>query len=1100
MSSNIVGQPLEPYVGEQIKKRQEIYGSGTPGNSRSIEEISYLNSRTAWVKLASGTSMNKKRLDLLKKNGNELVGSEEGLALAKNNVLFGGLSRQQGNKLVERSGITGADKAYGVGGTDFGFSPMPGIVDASINCLNNGSLKKATINIKAHNKNQFDIIDALYMRLGYTVLLEWGNDKYFTNPPNSSLTPIGPTLVESQFFDSKNNETSYVYWLPEIERLRKEKSGNYDALFGIVSNFNWTFETDGTYSIQVMLYTMGDVMESFKMKVPVPSKITTKDLKTPPQGQTSQPDTTSNSEEFKTKFVNEDGSVKEDEAIEAGYYWFDNSLDTVRFSRVEEKYQEANPGKNFSDLRVYEDTSGGTFSFNDSWFYVLSDKTIYESAMGKISDPNIPSKSTSPINTKVYKKGDTYEEALKRYTEVKKKEVVEENSEVVTAQVEKLQESKIHYLLYQIQKIADETIISSYKDKLRFTKFNIEGGVTIDMGKILNKKEELRLKLKGLGLITSDTTDVVSTDISITNKEGKNAYYIRLGTFLDYIQNQVFMKIVQKDDFISYLQIDTSTKNNIMYTIPNQLSTDPNICIIKNESFDLTGGVKMKYWDGLENYIGEVGEGITYGKIMNIYLNFDYILKLLDSSDKVSVFSFLNGICNDLNFSLGKVNNLQPVINSESNKITIIDQTPIQGKDEIAKALNLYPTPKSTTLEVFGYNPNDNTSNFVKGVGLTTEITKEYATMITIGATAGGYIPGEEATAFSRWNVGIEDRFKKNLGDGSSNEVDPITNFEKENEGIKRKYVEYLSQDVLEIVGLNIEGPPYNIDYDKISSNTSIVGNFNKYLQASASLSTDTAESSVGFIPFNLHLTMDGLSGIKVFNKLEITQGFLPSNYPETLEFIITQVNHKLLSNTWETELSTQGTSKTNPKGSIISNKTFSSTAERITKEVADLSSVNGVNANILRQHLKMLGYTEKGKEIDNGGDISREIREAGEAVFKEIKKQLPSLKVRVTSGNDAYHQNLNYNSRHKKGNGLDFTISPSSEFNLNAVVEILEKFAFANNPKFRFIDEYRRLTSAGTANHFHISWGAGTEAQATLNQIKKKYKGQKLSSFKIKV
>ena len=372
--------------------------------------------------------------------------------------------------------------------------------------------------------------------------------------------------------------------------------------------------------------------------------------------------------------------------------------------------------------------------------------------------------------------------------------------------------------------------------------------------------------------------------------------------------------------------------------------------------------------------------------------------------------------------------------------------------------------------------------------------------MITIGATAGGYIPGEEATAFSKWNIGIEDRFKKHLGDGSSDEVDPITNFEKENEGVKRKYVEYLSQDVLEIVGLNTEGPTYNINPSKITTNTDIVENFNKYLQASASLSTDTAESSVGFIPFNLHLTMDGLSGIKIFNKLEITQGFLPSNYEETLEFVITQVNHKLLSNTWETELSTQGTSKTNPKGSIISNKSFLSTAERIKKEVADLSSTNGVQANILRHKLSRLGYTEKGKEIDNGGDISYEMRKAAESVFKEIKKQLPSLKVRVTGGNDAYHQNLKYNSRHKTGRGLDFTISPASEFNLNIIVKILEKFMFANSPNFRFIDEYRRLTSAGTANHFHISWGAGTEAQATLTQVKIDYKGENVTPFIVKM
>ena len=58
---------------------------------------------------------------------------------------------------------------------------MPGIVDMDFKCLNRGSIKKASLNIKAHNKNQFDVIDVLYLRLGYSVFLEWGYDKYLDN-------------------------------------------------------------------------------------------------------------------------------------------------------------------------------------------------------------------------------------------------------------------------------------------------------------------------------------------------------------------------------------------------------------------------------------------------------------------------------------------------------------------------------------------------------------------------------------------------------------------------------------------------------------------------------------------------------------------------------------------------------------------------------------------------------------------------------------------------------------------------------------------------------------------------------------------------------
>ena len=45
--------------------------------------------------------------------------------------------------------------------------------------------------------------------------------------------------------------------------------------------------------------------------------------------------------------------------------------------------------------------------------------------------------------------------------------------------------------------------------------------------------------------------------------------------------------------------------------------------------------------------------------------------------------------------------------------------------------------------------------------------TKKNKTAITyrVGATANGSVPGTEATAFSRWNIGIHDRFKEQIDD-----------------------------------------------------------------------------------------------------------------------------------------------------------------------------------------------------------------------------------------------------------------------------------------------------------------------------------------------
>ena len=170
---------------------------------------------------------------------------------------------------TQRAGI-GVNGAYGVGGTSqHGYSPMPGIMDADIKDLNRGSIKKATINIKAHNRNQFDVIDALYLRLGYTVMLEWGVDKYLYSldgSGNGNVFPMGTTLIDKRFFLS--NGASYSDVLPAIENLRRQYKGNYDGMFGVISNFSWTFEADGTYNIKLEIMSQGDIIESLKANLP----------------------------------------------------------------------------------------------------------------------------------------------------------------------------------------------------------------------------------------------------------------------------------------------------------------------------------------------------------------------------------------------------------------------------------------------------------------------------------------------------------------------------------------------------------------------------------------------------------------------------------------------------------------------------------------------------------------------------------------------------------------------------------------------------------------------------------------------------------------
>ncbi len=81
--ANLIGEGFNDYVRKQINHRQRIHGSL---NERSLKELSYLNSNTSWIKMASSTAITgdraEERLKLLELSGE--VG--KGVDLAKNFV------------------------------------------------------------------------------------------------------------------------------------------------------------------------------------------------------------------------------------------------------------------------------------------------------------------------------------------------------------------------------------------------------------------------------------------------------------------------------------------------------------------------------------------------------------------------------------------------------------------------------------------------------------------------------------------------------------------------------------------------------------------------------------------------------------------------------------------------------------------------------------------------------------------------------------------------------------------------------------------------------------------------------------------------------
>ena len=140
----------------------------------------------------------------------------------------------------------------------YGIVPMPGIIDADIRTKTAyGSLREARVRFVCHNRRQLDILELLYMRPGYPILLEWGWTPYISNKGKREESF---PLIKSFFYKS----SSYNSINKIIRSRRKSTSGNYDGFLGYCKNFNYKSRPDGGFDCVTEIIAMGEVLSGIK--------------------------------------------------------------------------------------------------------------------------------------------------------------------------------------------------------------------------------------------------------------------------------------------------------------------------------------------------------------------------------------------------------------------------------------------------------------------------------------------------------------------------------------------------------------------------------------------------------------------------------------------------------------------------------------------------------------------------------------------------------------------------------------------------------------------------------------------------------------------
>lgn len=1022
----IIGESFEPFVKDQINIRQ---------NKLSLRDkddniIKYITNKTSFLRLTSGVDivndnagLNKLRAMGLGDLQNEPITNFIGEKLAKDYVLF---SAYFNNNFTAGVGYDRLGTSYGfTTDTSYGLTPPPGIISANIKSLNRGSLREATINVVCHNLLQFKIISALFLKLRYSLLLEWGHTMYFDNKGNLQTKFNIPNLSDD--FLNKTISTQEGL-LKKIEEEREKSAGNYDAFFGVVKNFNWELQENGSYNVIINAISTGDVIESLKINSNIsPEQI----VSNTPEEVKFQKSTLHKILGDIQKKIEANGNYLH--GVNGSEDWNLTSENISLFTGLKSNY--VNPKDNSSVT-----SPNGILSYSEAlsiWFKFLE----------------IDEKGNSL--TQYYVKLGTLlrviESFLLYYDTSKKSNPPVffidhnfDNNECLTTPNQISLDPRVCLIPLSYDVSNFENLRNTKYKKVTTTYSYISQG---DIWETYNTK--------------FDNEDLQDLGSNTLNKEIIFSFTSYQNGRPQSVPSNILNNIGKEIDILNNPQTFIGNASN--YPVGRIIDVIT-IKYIEDNSFE--DSLKKSTEQGTLQYLDKAfrTDDKFIGKVMNIYLNIDYIISVLDSNinedGTVSLFDFLTNLMNGVKKSLGYINDFEVIYKENINTYYIIDNSlsPLKYEDLDKKNIAKF---NINLLK----NQNNGGGSFITNFGLKSELFAKIANTIALGAQANGNTGISNSTAFSEFNAGLVDRFleKKLNNNVTPSEEDFSTKYTK----AFNNYIEYrnrISQAGERGIGLTSE----DIDYFE-----SFIVDLFQY-----DLGFYTQKQNIpgtGFIPLNLQLTMDGLSGMKIYETFNIDETLLPDEYQSRIRFIIRGVNHKIDSKGWETNIETLSIPKL--AGAINKNVKFPKIASgglKTKNKSLTLPPAGQINADRLRTAIKNAEYQDgrpgKGSQLNNSGyDILPTTADAGIAFINDLKKQHPDYKIVFTAGNDKYHLDA-YNTgksnttNHSEGRALDIAIENKDNTKIKNVIKI------AKNYFTLVLDEYNNPSANSTGGHIHMN------------------------------
>ena len=872
----------------------------------------------------------------------------KGSSLSQNFILQGGIlsdfarntdrkaTDKDGNPLTERkvrkvdqvrqsfrrpglkTNLAYGDFAIGSDATSdgYGIVPMPGITDANIRTKSAyGSLREAKVTFEVHNQRQLEIMEMLYMRPGYMVLLEWGWCPYI----KSSGTDAGKIVNELRLVENETNNKIYTNDITQqtvfnaINRLKESQDGNYDGLLAIVKNFGFQARDDGGFNCFTELISIGEVMESLKIPNVSVFKSGIGGTLHSKSGEGENRQLTIDSKYENTTYHHKGGSTTatNDRDHQINFTDFQNALSAGIFPNSNgllgmiqslNNYVTFNArvlnGTNSQRAREISDDDSLISQKLDNVMPELNDEVRDKDDFKTDYFENFDRSATSAGYGKEIEEGDGGEAT----TEIDRRKYL--------LDLLRFQSANIDIFIKKVLKISSDEELQDY--------IIFRGHKGTEGYKRVNEVQQSYIRWDALSILFNE---------SLIPKDAKAS------TPFSIITDRIYYKSKDEKRFDPLLFCGITAYDNIQSNEIFDFSCDANVCILPNQFAPTTTAdsdvVDFKQIESILGYIpnlsripvdyiiakyeqndeiyykgnkiimdkkGFVGTLLTetdkFRRIGNIFLNIDMLLNIAEKNadnDEYTLGNFINDVWGEVN-KVCPNHNFVLTDDKESNLGFIID-LPVDNTELPLKDLHEFiPYSNKNILRNFEYTSN---------------VPSAMTSTIAIQAQDPRSIQDIDGVTFAAFNRAIKNRILST--DITSNFEKTISNLESqessfvyEQNKLKNRLIIYLDKFFLNLKAIANE--------QSTVGDGNIMGTLKSYQKNSAYFSTAYSQTSTfnSVIPLEFSATMDGISGIVIGNIFKIQKDRLPKAYAKTdIGFIVFNEEQKITAGgDWTTDIS----------------------------------------------------------------------------------------------------------------------------------------------------------------------------------------------------